>query len=168
MGGDAGYTAAPSVNGRDSRCRGVGWWSVHVLLRLGLHRQCGSITAAWALLRQRQHLEAIRNTGHCPGHVPHGPGRTASPSLHRARARCRYGARFPTREGYLTVRLPYAAFRSEYQGQPPLDAAKLRNITIRYENKKQVRAVPPSDCAGNTRAGVDLAANVDVDVVLSA
>ncbi len=27
----------------------------------------------------------------------------------------RYGARFPTREGYLSVRLPYAAFRSEYQ-----------------------------------------------------
>lgn len=49
--------------------------------------------------------------------------------------RCRYGARFPTRMGYLTVRLPYTAFRSEFQGQPPLDADKLTGISIRYENR---------------------------------
>ncbi|EFJ50271.1 hypothetical protein VOLCADRAFT_58555 [Volvox carteri f. nagariensis] len=48
----------------------------------------------------------------------------------------RYGARFPTKEGYLTVRLPYAAFRSEYQGQPPLDPARLVGIALRYENRR--------------------------------
>ncbi|GLI61801.1 hypothetical protein VaNZ11_004303 [Volvox africanus] len=48
----------------------------------------------------------------------------------------RYGARFPTREGYLTVRLPYAAFRSEYQGQPPLDPARLVGVNLRYENRR--------------------------------
>lgn len=44
----------------------------------------------------------------------------------------RYGARFPTREGYTTVRLPYTAFRPEFQGQPPLDAALLAGVTIRW------------------------------------
>lgn len=48
----------------------------------------------------------------------------------------RYGARFPTRPGYLTVRLPYAAFRSEFQGQPPLDSDKVSGMSIRYENKR--------------------------------
>ncbi|GLC35476.1 hypothetical protein PLESTB_000203300 [Pleodorina starrii] len=48
----------------------------------------------------------------------------------------RYGARFPTREGYLTVRLPYAAFRSEYQGQPPLDPGRLAGMSLRYENRR--------------------------------
>ncbi|GFR47429.1 hypothetical protein Agub_g9149 [Astrephomene gubernaculifera] len=48
----------------------------------------------------------------------------------------RYGARFPTREGYLTVRLPYAAFRAEFQGQPPLDPSRLAFVSIRYENRR--------------------------------
>lgn len=67
----------------------------------------------------------------------------------------RFGARFPTREGYLTVRLPYAAFRSEYQGQPPLDPARLVGIGLRYENRRggasgaaAVRAAKGLDAAG--------------------
>lgn len=91
------------------------------------------------------HAEAAKQPGGCNVQAIYGPVQTNGPARDTRGShviapcvRCRYGARFPTREGYLTVRLPYAAFRSEYQGQPPLDAAKLRNITIRYENKKQV------------------------------
>ncbi|KXZ49366.1 hypothetical protein GPECTOR_22g960 [Gonium pectorale] len=66
----------------------------------------------------------------------------------------RYGARFPTREGYLHVRLPYAAFRVEYQGQPPLDPAKLASIGIRYENRR----TSASAAAAAARAAKGLAA----------
>ncbi|KAG2500720.1 hypothetical protein HYH03_001485 [Edaphochlamys debaryana] len=68
----------------------------------------------------------------------------------------RYGARFPTREGYLTVRLPFAAFRSEYQGQPPLDPARLSNITLRYENRRSAGAAAQAARAAKGLSGRSL------------
>ncbi|PNW73930.1 hypothetical protein CHLRE_13g578650v5 [Chlamydomonas reinhardtii] len=70
----------------------------------------------------------------------------------------RYGARFPTREGYLTVRLPYAAFRSEYQDQPPLDPSKLSTIAIRYENRRQGSSQVAALRAAKGLAATDMAA----------
>lgn len=46
----------------------------------------------------------------------------------------RYAARFPTRPNnrYCTIRLPWALFRPEAEGQPPLDAAAVGHISLRY------------------------------------
>jgi hypothetical protein len=52
----------------------------------------------------------------------------------------RYITRFPTRMGYLTVRLPYASFRPETEGQPALDPEAIRGIGLRYENRRATAA----------------------------
>mmetsp|Transcript_37095 Transcript_37095/g.82525 ORF Transcript_37095/g.82525 Transcript_37095/m.82525 type:complete len:614 (+) Transcript_37095:97-1938(+) len=48
----------------------------------------------------------------------------------------KYTSRFPTRVGYLHVRLPYNTFRPEQAGQPPLDPAHISYIGLRYENRR--------------------------------
>jgi Complex I intermediate-associated protein 30 (CIA30) len=48
-----------------------------------------------------------------------------------------YAARFPTRPGrYSTVRLPWALFRPEREGQPPLEPAAIRRMGLRYELRR--------------------------------
>lgn len=43
----------------------------------------------------------------------------------------RYVARFPTREKWSTVRLPFALFRPENEGQAPLLPDNIKHIAIR-------------------------------------
>jgi hypothetical protein len=65
------------------------------------------------------------------------PLRPASPLTTPPPLPCRrYITRFPTRMGYLTLRLPYTTFRPEAEGQPPLDPASIRGVALRYENRR--------------------------------
>lgn len=46
----------------------------------------------------------------------------------------RYAARFPTRQGqWVTVRLPFAQFRGEEEGMPPLLPDEIAAVSLRYE-----------------------------------
>ena len=47
----------------------------------------------------------------------------------------KYQARFPTKLGYSTVRLPYAAFSPEGPGQAVLDPQYIKHIGIRYRGQ---------------------------------
>ncbi len=42
-----------------------------------------------------------------------------------------YVARFPTRQGFLNVRIPYGFFRPEREGLPPLDPEAISFVGIR-------------------------------------
>lgn len=48
----------------------------------------------------------------------------------------RYIARFPTRTKFCVVRLPFAMFRPELEGQAPLDPASMRRVAVRYELRR--------------------------------
>lgn len=56
----------------------------------------------------------------------------------------RYVARFPTRPNgkYCTIRLPWALFRAEGEGQPALDPSAVTRISLRYELRNTPRAPP--------------------------
>lgn len=64
----------------------------------------------------------------------------------------KYAARFPTRNGYSTVRLPFATFRSEQPNQPSLKPESLQRMTIRYDHRRAAAVAPPA-AAVNAAAG---------------
>jgi hypothetical protein len=59
-----------------------------------------------------------------------------------------YIARFPTRPKFSTIRLPWALFRPEAEGQPSLNPEAITNISIRYE----LRRPTPAAVAASARA----------------
>lgn len=60
-----------------------------------------------------------------------------------------YVARFTTRVGYLTVRLPWTSFRPTQEGLPPLNPEAITHIGIRFEAR---RAGVVAGKAGGTSA----------------
>jgi len=89
--------------------------------------------------------------------LPHGESRTAGTEAIALRVRgdghtyaCivstaegqRYAARFPTRNGYLTVRLPFTTFRPEFPDHPPLNPGAIKRISIRYEHRRSTASAP--------------------------
>lgn len=48
----------------------------------------------------------------------------------------RYAARFPSRVGYLHVRMPWTAFRAEGPNQPPLNPVDIDYMGVRYEFRR--------------------------------
>lgn len=59
----------------------------------------------------------------------------------------RYAARFPTRNGYMTVRLPFATFRPEGPNQPALSPENVEHMTIRYDHRRAAAAAPAAPAA---------------------
>ncbi|MEW5313772.1 MAG: hypothetical protein WDW38_005311 [Sanguina aurantia] len=64
-----------------------------------------------------------------------------------------YGSRFLSTSSYSSVRLPYSAFRPQFQGQGPIDPATITSIALRYENKKST--VPTGVSAAEVQAAND-------------
>ena len=64
----------------------------------------------------------------------------------------RYIARFPTRLKWSTIRLPFALFRPEKDGQPRLDPEHIDHISIRYELRQPTAAAAVAAGATSTAA----------------